>query len=164
MSNTKKWLDIISRNEIHAYNKVNSRDLSVCFNFLQIPDTNTVAMTVTIMKNKVKKNSLEPSNFAKLMTQIENSLNITSEEWEQSHLSCQTSEEEYFVNTKSELSAQWYISLCCHRIFFIPETGVFFALKNLFNQSNIRAYKNMGIDEVAVFVNTDAHDFNAKFY
>ena len=41
---------------------------------------------------------------------------------------------------------------------------MFFALKNLFNQSNIRAYKNMGIDEVAVFVNTDTHDFNAKFY
>lgn len=163
MSNIKNWLDIISRNEIHAYNKVNSRDLSICFNFLQIPDTDTVVMTATVMKNKVKKNSLEPSNFAKLMTQIENSLSATEDEWEQlySHTS---SKEEYFVNIKSELSSQWYISLCCHRVFFLPDTGVFFALKNLFNQANIRAYKNMGIDEISVFVNTDTHDFNAKFY
>lgn len=159
MSNIKYWYDIISRNEIHAYNKVSSRDLAVCFNFLQIPDTKTIVMTITVMKNKIKKNSLDPKSFAKLMTCVEESLSNTLRETRE-----ETFEEEHFKNVKTQLSSQWYITLCCHRIFFVPESKLWDVIKNLFNQDNIRVLKNNDIEEVAVYVNVDSYDFNAKFY
>lgn len=158
MNNIKNWFSIISNNEIHAYNKVSNRDLSVCFNFLQIPDTETVVMTVTIMKNRIKKNSLDPVSFAKLMDCIENSLSNTMCEYKG------YTEDEHFKNVKSQLTSQWYINLCCHRVFFIPEDGLWKTIKNLFNQDNIRTMKENCIEEVAVYVNTDSYDFNAKFY
>ena len=74
MSNIKNWFCNIVNNELHAYNRVSNRDLSICFNFLQIPDTTTIVMTIAIMKNKVKKNSLNPTNFAKVMSCIESSI------------------------------------------------------------------------------------------
>lgn len=158
MNNIKNWFSIISNNEIHAYNKVSNRDLSVCFNFLQIPDTETVVMTVTIMKNRIKKNSLDPVSFAKLMNCIEDSLSNAMHEYEG------YTEDEHFKNVKSQLTSQWYINLCCHRAFFIPEDGLWETIKNLFNQDNIRTMKENCIEEVAVYVNTDSYDFNAKFY
>ena len=160
MSNIKSWLDAVIKNEIHAHNKVSNRGLAVCFNFIQIPDTETLIMTVTIMKNKVKKNSLDPKSFAKLMTCIEDSLsNII---WENGDN--EPYEDEYFRNVKSQLSSQWYMCLCCHRVFFIPESGMWNAIRNLFNQKNVRVIKNNAIEEIAVYVNTDHYDFNAKFY
>lgn len=158
MSNIENWLSIITNNDIHAFNKVNNRDLSLCFNFIQIPDTNTVAMTVTIMKNKVKKNSLDPKCFAKVMSCIENNLydcysNFTDRV-----------EPEHFFNVKNKLSNRWYIQMCCHRIFFIPEKALWLVVESLFNQNNINTMKNNGIEEVSVFVNTENFDFNGKFY
>ena len=80
MSYIKNWLEIISKNDIHAYNKVSSRDLAVCFNFLQIPDTDTIVMTLSVMKNRIKKNSLDPKSFARLLTCVEDGLLNTLEE------------------------------------------------------------------------------------
>ena len=80
MRNVNNWFSIITNNDIHAYNKVNSRDLAICFNFLQIPDTSVVVLTATIMKNKVKKNSLDSRCFARVMSCIENSLNTVWQE------------------------------------------------------------------------------------
>ena len=114
MSNINNWFSIISNNDLHAFNKVNNRDLSICFNFIQIPDTATVAMTVTIMKNKVKKNSLDPNCFARVMNCIEDSLYECCKEFNGN------TEKEHFFNVKDQLNNQWYIQLCCHRIFFIP--------------------------------------------
>lgn len=158
MSNIKNWFSIITNNDLHAYNKVNTRDMAICFNFLQLPDTETVVMTITIMKNKVKKNSLDPKNFARVMSKIEAGLSEAYFSQEE------VAEEEYYQNVKSELPTQWYIQLCCHRVFFIPESGLWDVIKNLFNQENIRAMKDNDIEEVAVYVNTENYDFNGKFY
>lgn len=158
MSDIKNWLEIISKNDIHAYNKVSSRDLAVCFNFLQIPDTDTIVMTLSVMKNRIKKNSLDPKSFARLLSCVEDGLLNTLEE-------CETeTKEEHFRNIKSQLSSQWYINLCCHRVFFIPEIEIWNTIKNLFNQDTIRTLKSNGIEEVALYVNTNNYDFNAKFY
>lgn len=159
MSNIKTWFDIISNNEIHACNRVSSRDLSICINFIQIPDTNTIVMTLAVMKNKIKKNSLDPQSFARLMRVVEESLDETYWKCDRKSL-----EEEHLQNVKSQLSNQWYIKLCCHRVFFIPETELFEVVKNLFNQEQVSQIKAIGIDEVAVYANTDSYDFNAKFY
>ena len=159
MNNIKTWFEIISNNEIHAYNKVHSRDLSICINFIQIPDTTTVVMTLTIMKNKIKKNSLDPSRFARLMSIIEN--NLDELYWESDRCSL---EAEHYKNVKSCLTNQWYIKMCCHRLFFVPECGLFDVLKQLFNQEQVSNIKCLGIDEISVDVNTNNYDFVAKFY
>lgn len=160
MNSINAWLKIIANNEIHAYNKVSGRNLAICFNFLQIPDTETIAMTVTIMKNKIKKNSLNPTCFARVMGCIESALHDTDIETEDRTDMLN----EYYVNLKSSLSALWYTELCCHRVFFIPVSGLFSTIKNLFNQDNIVTMKDNDIEEVAVYVNTENYDFNAKFY
>lgn len=163
MSNIKNWLKIITNNDLHAYNKVSTRDLALCFNFLQIPDTSTVVMTVTVMKNKIKKNALEPVSFAKVMSCIEDSLSDTM--WKLQNTSIKDVDlPEYFVGIKSQLTSEWYVKLCCHRVFFIPEEALFEVLGGLFNQDKIRVIKSNFISEVSVFVNTDNYDFNAKFY
>lgn len=161
MSNIKDWLKIITNNDLHAYNKVNTRDLAICFNFLQLPDTETVVMTITIMKNKVKKNSLDPKSFARVMSSIESGLEdaYSSQVNQGKEL-----EYEYYQNVKSELSTQWYVQLCCHRVFFIPENGLWTVIENLFNQNSIRTMKENDIEEVAVYANTENFDFNGKFY
>lgn len=158
MSNINNWFSIISNNDLHAFNKVNNRDLSICFNFIQIPDTATVAMTVTIMKNKVKKNSLDPNCFARVMNCIEDSLYECCKEFNGN------TEKEHFFNVKDQLNNQWYIQLCCHRIFFIPEKALWLLISHLFNQSNISKMKENNIEEVSVYVNTENYDFNGKFY
>ena len=161
MSNIKNWFCNIVNNELHAYNRVSNRDLSICFNFLQIPDTTTIVMTIAIMKNKVKKNSLNPTNFAKVMSCIESS--IEEVYWQE----CSDKEKipkECFVSTNKMIDNQWYVQLCCHRLFFIPEEMLFPTIKHLFTQENIRTLKNNDLKEVAVLVNTDQYDFNAKFY
>ena len=158
MNNLKNWFSILSHNDIHAYNKVKSKNLAICFNFLQIPNTKTVVLTVTIMKNRVKKNSLDPQSFARVMSVIERSLfsQIGTGDIEEEY--------EYYINIKSELSPQWYLQLCCHRIFFIPENNLWGVIKNLFNQDNIKTMKDNHIEEIAVYVNTENYDFNGKFY
>lgn len=157
MSNIKNWFSIITNNELHAYNKVNTRGLAVCFNFLQLPDTDTVVMTVTIMKNKVKKNSLDPSCFAKVMSVIEGGLDTV-------YFSVEDSEEEYYRNVKSILPTEWYVQLCCHRVFFLSEAHLWDVIKNLFNQECIKTMRDNDIEEVAIYVNTENFDFNGKFY
>lgn len=164
MSNIKNWFNIISKNEIHAYNKVSNRGLAICFNFLQIPDTHTVVMTITVMKNGIKKNSLDPASFAKLMNCIENSLSNAEYDYMGHTNDTGYTEAEHFKNMKSQLTSQWYITLCCHRVLFIPECGLWETIKSLFSQDNIRIMKNNCIEEVAVYVNTEHYDFNAKFY
>lgn len=164
MNNVKNWLSIVTNNDLHAYNKVNTRDLAICMNFIQIPDTETVAITITVMKNKVKKNSLPPLSFAKIMSAIEEALETAGEEWYDHNTVISNNEKEYFVNVKSELDNQWYIQLCCHRVFFIPEDGLWETIKNLFNQDVIGKMKENDVDEVSVFINTEDYDFNGKFY
>lgn len=160
MSNIKNWLSIITNNELHAYNKVNSRDLSICFNFIQIPDTNTVAITVTIMKNKVKKNALDSKSFARVMGLIDEALDSAY----YSYKNKAAAEEEHFINVRDQLTDQWYIQLCCHRVFFIPEDSLWGVIENLFHQKSISEMKSNNLDEVSVYVNTDHYDFNGKFY
>lgn len=159
MRNVNNWFSIITNNDIHAYNKVNSRDLAICFNFLQIPDTSVVVLTATIMKNKVKKNSLDSRCFARVMSCIENSLNMV---WQENNTD--TSISELYKETKSYLPTDWYVNLCCHRVFFVEEKFLFEVIKEMFSQENIKTMKDNDLTEVSVFVNTDHYDFNAKFY
>lgn len=162
MSSIKEWYKIVTDNELHACNRVSSRDLALCFNFLQIPDTETIAVTVTVMKNKVKKNSLSPDNFARIMNCIEGALETTSQEY--SGLNEYDKDNVYFVGVKQQLNNQWYIHLCCHRIFFIPVGGLWITIKNLFEQSEVQYIKSNGITELSVLINTEDYDCNARFY
>ncbi len=164
MSTIKNWFNILTNNEIHAYNRVTSRDLSICYNFLQIPDTDTIVMTVSVMKNKVKKNSLSPMSFARIMSCVEESLSDTQHEYINSGNTYDDSEDLYFMSVKNKLADQWYIHLCCHRVFFIPEGALWSTIKNLFKQQNIQEMKSNDVSEVSVFINTEDYDCNAKFY
>nr|DAP04740.1 MAG TPA: hypothetical protein [Herelleviridae sp.] len=160
MTNLDYWWKILHNNDIHASNKVSTFEQAICVNFLQIPDTNTLAMTLTVMKNKTKKNSLSPTSFAKLMDCIEDGLNQAQNELPE----WVTMENEHFINLKYDLKTTWYIELCCHRVFFIPQESLFSTIENIFNKDHMDTLKESGIEEVSVVVNTDDYDFNAKFY
>ena len=159
MDHINDWYKTITKNEIQAYNKVSSRDLALCVNFLQLPDTSTIVITVSVMKNKIKKNSLHPSNFCKIMSCFES--NLLDVKWNQDTI---TSNEYYFSSVTRELTDKWYIQLCCHRVFFIPSNCLWDVIKTLFKQQNIQLFKDNNITEVSVFINTEDYDCNARFY
>lgn len=154
-----KWLKIAKSNGIHACNRTSSKDVSACFNFIQLPDTDTVVLTLTVTKNGIKKNALEPGRFRALMNQVEDALSSAYIEFEE-----ELKYPEYFCSLKSDLSTDWYVTLCCHRVFFIPEKAVFSVIQHLFTQDHTRYIKECGINEIAVYVNTEQYDFNGKFY
>lgn len=158
MSNIKDWYSIITTNDIHAQNKVSSRNLALSFNFIQIPDTQTIVLTVSVIKNKVKKASLSKSSFGAILQKIENGLKVVSEGY------AGPLEPEHFESMNQVLKDCWYITLCCHRVFFIPTNCLWETLKELFSWGNLKPIRDEGIEEISVFVNTDEWDFNAKFY
>ena len=160
MTNLSKWFSMVSNNDIRAYNKVSSRGLAICLNFIQIPDTDSVVVTFAVMKNRIKKNSLDPQSFARILSIIEEGLMEVY--WDSDNR--EGFQDEYFRNLKSDLADKWYIKLACHRVFFIPADSLFEVIKNLFSQDKVSHIKATGIEEITVFVNTENYDFNAKFY
>lgn len=159
----KNWYNAIVNNDLHACNKVSTRDVAACINFIQIPDTETTIVTISVMKNKVKKNCLNPQNFARIMSCVENSLIDSLEDYRHEE-NTDAVDNEYFYNLKSELDNSWYARLCCHRIFFIPSKALWVTIKNLFKQRNILIMKQNGLSEVSVLTNTEEYDFNGRFY
>ncbi len=161
MSTIKTWLKTLKDHDMRAYNRVSSRDLALCFNFIQIPDTNSITLTVSVMKNKTKKNSLAPDSFSKVMRCLEEGLSESLSDYKQSGT---IDTGIFFTSVKNLITDQWYVQLCCHRVFFIPVDGLWDTIKNLFAQNNIQYITSCGITEVSVIVNTQEYDCNIKFY
>lgn len=162
MSNVKNWLTIIKNNDLRAYNKVNTKELAVCFNFIQVTDTNTVMITMSIMKNGVKKVSMSQDNYSNFVSFLEELLLEVQEEVKDKYDYdiCP----EYFESMRYKVSQSECKTICGHKVFFIPDVSIWDVIKHLFHQANINEYKEYGIKEVAVFINTDSYDFNGKFY
>ena len=158
-----EWLQEIIENKTKAYNKVTTNKLALCFNFLQIPDTKVIVMTMTVMKNKSKKNAMHPTFFSKLLFCIEQQLLDTQCE-EASFEESSELEQYFFSSMKSKLSNRWYSQLNCHRIFFIPDTSLWNTINTVFHKNTIQMIREVGISEVSVFIDTDNHDCNMKFF
>ena len=161
------WLQRIKSNKLKAYNKVVSKEVSLCFNFLQIPDTDIIVMTMTVMKNQVKKNAMNPTIFSKVLSCIEKDLLESYSCYDsENEVSTEFSEiEPYcFCATRDKLSNSWYFQLNCHRIFFIPESSLWSTIKYVFNRNSVQTIKGIGVSEISVFVCTDKYDCNMKFF
>lgn len=158
MSNIKSWYKAITNNDIHAQNKVSSSGLALSINFIQLPDTDTVLITVAVIKNKLKKASLGKSSFGNIMHLFEKQISLVGESYDG------PTEPEHFERMDKVVGNCWYITLCCHRVFFIPVDSLWETLKEMFSQKIIELIKKEGVEEISVFVNTKNWDFNAKFY
>lgn len=163
MDNIKTWLKIIENNNIHANNKVSTADVAVCINFLQIPDTEVVIVTITMMKNKSKRVALDVVNFAKAMSCMEDALS-TVEGWCDENHKYNKYYEYFQKHNELDLSKNWFIQLCCHRVFFVPDFSLWKVIESMFCSPRIKLLKSLGLYEISVLVNTDNYDFNTKFY
>ena len=142
--------DIIKKNHITAFNYSRSNNSSVCFNFIELPNTKDVILTVTMMKNKKKTISLDSKSFAKAMGIIESRLdNLLSEE------DCDFP---YFSSIHNQLNRGIYHSLKCHRMFVIPEYLLFDTVKVLSSVNAMEQLKlSCSIEEISLYVRTTSH-------
>lgn len=158
MDNIKIWIKSIYNNNIRAVNKVSTNELAACFNFLEIPSTETIAITVSIMEGGVRKGRLDPQSFARLMKCVEDRLTL-SEQLATGEDVCP----EHFKNLKSKLELVVYYNMNCHRVFFIPKSALWITIDNLFNKSTNLVMKACGIAEIVAHLNTCNHNFVLKF-
>lgn len=157
MDNLRNLIDSMRKEKIRAKNKVRTSGLALCFNCLQVPHTDMIAITLTVMCNKRKKNALHPSYFAKIMRVIEQELNDISKNYDiKCDLCCRS--------LNMSINPIWYQYLDCHRLFFVPENILWVTLGRLFNQSNTEVIHESGIQEISVNVQTNNSDCIIKFF
>ena len=152
--------DSIRENKLSAYNQITTKNLGVCFNIIEVPGkkddmtVSTAILTVSVMKNRKRKNAMESSKFAKLMGIIEENLDYFS--------SCD--EPPYFISLSRMIPNKWYSSLCCHRVFLIPVPYVFEVIEHLFSKESVGQMIETGLSEVSLVVSTNNHDLYAQFF
>lgn len=149
----------IRENKLSAYNQITTKNLGVCFNIIEVPSkdgitVNTAILTVSVMKNRKRKNAMESSKFAKLMGIIEENLEYFS--------SCD--EHLYFTSLSRVVPNKWYSSLCCHRVFLIPVSYVFEVVEHLFSKESVGQMIGTGLSEVSLVISTNNHDSYAQFF
>lgn len=144
-----------------ANNKVKGGGVSLCLNFLQIPDTQTVVITVSIVENNKKKIALSPLNFFKIMNLLESSLSECAVEYQDS-TATEDEKEEYFINLTNFLGDEWYNTLKCHRVFLIPESALFMVINRIFSLDNINEIKQYDVDRVLAKISTENYKFVVK--
>lgn len=158
MNNIKTWIKAIYGNNIRAVNRVSTNELAACFNFLEIPSTETIAITVSIMEGGVRKGRLDPQSFARLMKCVEDKLAL-SEQLANGDDVCP----EHFKNLKSKLELVVYYNMNCHRVFFIPKSALWVTIDSLFDKSANLTMNVCGVSEIVAHVNTCNHNFVLKF-
>lgn len=153
MSTIKNWLKLAKQHDLQVINEADTDDLALCVNLLNIPTTDTVAVTVTFMKNRVKKNAASPQVFARTMGLIERLMRGIDDEG-------------YNLSDRFQsvsLSTQWYYVLSCHRIFFVTESSTPVFIAEFLKQKQIQAIKGQEIKEVHFIAETGFYHFNIKF-
>ena len=149
----------IRENKLSAYNHVTTKNLGVCFNIIEVPSreeipVNTAILTVSVMKNRKRKNAMESSKFARLMRVVEESLDDFPS----------FDEHPYFTPLSRVIPNKWYSSLCCHRVFLIPVSYVFEVVEHLFSRESVGQMLETGLSEVSLVISTDNHDSYAQFF
>lgn len=158
MNNLKTWIRTIYDNNICAVNRVSTNELAACFNFLEIPSTGTIALTVSVMKGGVRKGRLDPQSFARLMKCVEDRLTL-SEQLATGEDVCP----EHFKNLKAKLELVVYCNMNCHRLFFIPKSALWVTIDSLFDKSANLTMRVCGVSEIVAHVNTCNHNFVLEF-
>ena len=153
MDTIKNWLELAKQHHLQVINEVSTADLSLCVNLLSIPTTNTIAVTITFMKNSKKKNAAPPHVFARVLRTME-------------HLMQGVDDEGYKISDHFQpvgLSTQWYHTLNCHRIFFITESAASVFIAELIKQRYLQVIMGTEIREVRLIADTRHYQFNIKF-
>ena len=149
----KQVYSAIKQNEVRAFNHSKTKDEAVCINLIEIPDTEHVVVTVTVLKDRKKKASLDYKSFAKLMTEIDRIF---------SHIREYESEDDgtvYFKSLHSFVTNSWYNLLGCHRLFLIPKNYIFYVLDLLTEDKLAQTLRSFcGIKELNFYVNTSSHN------
>lgn len=159
MNDLKKWFKLVNDNGIVSRNKALSYQISLCFNFLQIPKTDTVIFTVSVMENRKRTRALSREHFNGMMNVIEWSLlEVQENSLDDTH------NPYYYISMKPIIPDSWYRKLRCHRLFFIPNNQLWKTIERVFNHENISSLtKNFGVKEISVFVDTMDYDCNLRF-
>lgn len=152
MDSVNNWLELAKQHNLKVTNEADTDDLSLCINLLTIADTNTVAVTVSFVKDRRKKNSAPPQAFAKIMRLLERIMRDIDDE------GAKLTDRFQPVN----LSTQWYTILNCHRIFFITESAVPDLVTLLIRYNCLIQLKSQGIAELRLIANTQQYRFNIK--
>ena len=152
MSNIKDWLTLAKQHQLRVTNEAATSDLSLCINLLSIPTVNTVAVTVTFLKDQKKKNAAPPWNFAKVMGVLESIMREIEDE--------DDTVIEHFQPVDG--SFQWYRVLDCHRIFFITETVVQNFISSFLRRNRLDMIRAQGVKGVCLIADTQQYKFNIK--
>lgn len=152
MSNIKNWLTLAKQHHLRVTNEAATSDLSLCVNLISIPTVNTVAVTVTFLKDQKKKNAAPPWNFAKVMGVLESIMREIEDE--------DDTIMEYFQPV--DVSFQWYRVLDCHRIFFITETVAQNFISSFLRRNRLDAIRAQGVKGVCLIADTQQYNFNIK--
>lgn len=152
MSNIKDWLTLAKQHQLRVTNEAATSDLSLCVNLLSIPTVNTVAVTVTFLKDQKKKNAAPPWNFAKVMGVLESIMREIEDE--------DDTVMEYFQPVDG--SFQWYRVLDCHRIFFITETAAPNFISSFLRRNRLDMIRAQGVKGVCLIADTQQYKFNIK--
>ena len=153
MESIKNWLELAKRNKLKVTNVSETDEVSICVNLLSIPDSDAVAITVTVMKDQKKKTALPSWVFAKVMGIFERTLRDIEDDLIHSS--------QFFKPVS--LSTEWYKVLDCHRIFFIPETSVPDFISTFLSRNKLNVIKISGVSEVCLIVNTLQYYFVSNF-
>lgn len=158
MSEVNDWLKAIKEQEIHAVNKCNVEGLSLCFNFIEIPESNgIVALTLSVLNDGHRRNAMNPISFARIMNDIEGSLyNVAEIGKVENPLCC--------CSVVSKIDKDWYRFIRAHRVFFITKETLWVAIKEIFDSHGIECFKNEDVAGVSVYVNTSDYRCSMRFH
>lgn len=152
MSNIKNWLNLAKQHDLRVTNEAATDELSLCINLLSIPNVDTVAVTVTFLKDQKKKNAAPPWNFAKVMGILESIMREIEDE--------DDTVVEHFQPVDG--SFQWYRVLDCHRIFFITEIVVQNFISSFLRRNRLDVIRAQGVKGVCLIADTQQYKFNIK--
>jgi hypothetical protein len=147
------------RENAKAHNHINTQNLSMCITFLGIESRDTVAIAITVMKDKQKKVAMDQYHFLMVMNTLETWLK------DMSRLSDKHYGFPYFIPFGKSLP-NWYkeSGLNCHRVMFIPKEVMWNTIGYFFQKSHIRTMKSCKLTSVVVSVDTPEHEAKIKFY
>ena len=138
-------LERVKAGKIHANNTSSTEGPTLCFNFIEVPDTSGSILTVAILKDGFKRRALEPSDFSSVMRTIERS-------WDG-----------YEVVAGRGMDSSWFRMLNCQRFFFIPTNLIFTIIRSLFTIQNMDEWWRHGVTEVTGMVKTESHSLKIDF-
>lgn len=152
MSTIKNWLALAKQHDLRVTNEAATNDLSLCVNLLSIPTVDTVAVTVTFLKDQKKKNAAPPWHFARVMGVLESIMREIEDEGD--------AITDHFQPVDG--SVQWYRVLDCHRIFFITETVTQNFISSFLRRNRLDLIRSQGVKGVCLIADTQQYRFNIK--